>query len=73
MNSCRGTAGPYGGGGHLPCRAGPEAGRIESTCDPEADLLELPEEVIRGALAMGDNWDRPVVTERELRSQLRGG
>jgi ParB-like chromosome segregation protein Spo0J len=37
------------------------------------DLLELPERVLREAEALGDNWDRQVVTERELRSSRRAG
>lgn len=31
------------------------------------DLLGLPERVLREAEALGDHWDRQVVTERELR------
>jgi ParB-like chromosome segregation protein Spo0J len=31
------------------------------------DLLGLPEKLIQEAEALGDNWDRQVVTERELR------
>jgi phosphate/sulfate permease len=34
------------------------------------DLLELPEEILRQAEALGDQWDRQVVTERELRRSL---
>jgi transcriptional regulator with XRE-family HTH domain len=35
------------------------------------DLLELPELAIRKAEALGDNWDRRVMTERELRGSSR--
>jgi len=35
------------------------------------DLLELPEKVLREAEALGDNWNRQVVTERELRRSGR--
>lgn len=31
------------------------------------ELLDLPEEVLHRAEAMGDNWDRRVMTEREMR------
>jgi hypothetical protein len=34
-------------------------------------LLKLPEETLRNIEAMGDYWDRKVVTERELRNQRR--
>jgi ParB-like chromosome segregation protein Spo0J len=37
------------------------------------DLLALPGDVQRKAEAMGDNWNRQVVTERELRSSRRAG
>lgn len=33
------------------------------------DLLTLPEEVLREAEALGDCWDRQVMTERELRGR----
>jgi ParB-like chromosome segregation protein Spo0J len=33
------------------------------------DLLELPERARREAEALGDNWNRQVVTERELRGR----
>ena len=35
------------------------------------DLLELPEQVLREAEALGDNWNRRVMTERELRGSSR--
>jgi ParB-like chromosome segregation protein Spo0J len=35
------------------------------------DLLELPERVLREAEALGDCWDRQVVTEREMRRSRR--
>jgi ParB-like chromosome segregation protein Spo0J len=35
------------------------------------DLLELPEEVLREAEALRDNWSRQVVTERVLREMRR--
>jgi len=35
------------------------------------DLLELPEEVIRKAEEQGDNWDRRVMTESEMRRSRR--
>jgi len=31
-------------------------------------LLMLPEDMLREIEALGDNWDRQVVTERDLRS-----
>jgi hypothetical protein len=34
------------------------------------DLLDLPERLLCKAEALGDNWNRQVVTERELRSIL---
>ena len=35
------------------------------------ELLELPEEAQREAEAQGDNWNRRVMTERELRGSSR--
>jgi ParB-like chromosome segregation protein Spo0J len=35
------------------------------------DLLELPERVLREAEVMGDNWERQMVTEREIRGRRR--
>jgi hypothetical protein len=35
------------------------------------DLLELPERVLREAEALGDYWNRQVVTEREMRERRR--
>ncbi len=35
-------------------------------------LLKLPYHEKARVLALGDNWDRQVVTERELRSLRRG-
>jgi hypothetical protein len=35
-------------------------------------LLKLPEEKQSEIKALGDNWDRQVVTERGLRRSLRG-
>jgi ParB-like chromosome segregation protein Spo0J len=35
------------------------------------DLLELPEKVLRDAEVMGDNWDRQMMTEREIRGRRR--
>ncbi|MDM7991979.1 MAG: helix-turn-helix transcriptional regulator [Candidatus Fermentibacter sp.] len=35
------------------------------------DLLELPEQVIKDALATGDNWKHRLVTERKLRGSSR--
>ena len=35
------------------------------------DLLELPEQVLRDAEALGDNWGRRVVTERKMRGSRR--
>ena len=34
-------------------------------------LLKLPEETQEQVLAMGDNWDRQLLTERELRRKRR--
>ena len=34
-------------------------------------LLKLPEEVLQEVRTLGDNWDRQVVTERELREVRR--
>ncbi|MBN1433875.1 hypothetical protein JW921_03890 [Candidatus Fermentibacterales bacterium] len=34
-------------------------------------LLKLPEEVLTEIESLGDNWDRQVVTERELREIRR--
>jgi ParB-like chromosome segregation protein Spo0J len=34
-------------------------------------LLELPRDMQRKAEAMGDNWNRQVVTEREMRGKRR--
>ena len=34
-------------------------------------LLKLPEKKLREIEAMGDYWDRQVVTERELRKLIR--
>lgn len=34
-------------------------------------LLKLPEEVLQEVRTLGDNWDRQVVTERELRGVRR--
>jgi transcriptional regulator with XRE-family HTH domain len=36
-------------------------------------LLTLPEERLQGLEGLGDNWDRQVVTERQLRDQRREG
>jgi transcriptional regulator with XRE-family HTH domain len=36
-------------------------------------LLKLPEEKLLEIEALGDNWDRQVVTERQLRAQMRKG
>jgi len=30
------------------------------------DMLELPEQITGDALAKGDNWNRQVLTERDL-------
>jgi ParB-like chromosome segregation protein Spo0J len=35
------------------------------------DLLELPEKALRDAEALGDNWNRQVLTEREIRGRRR--
>ena len=35
------------------------------------DLLELPEEVLREAEALGDHWNRQVMTERGLMQAAR--
>jgi hypothetical protein len=35
------------------------------------ELLELPEQVLRDAEALGDNWSRQVMTEREIRGRRR--
>ncbi len=34
-------------------------------------LLKLPEEKRKDIVALGDNWDRQVITERELRQERR--
>ena len=34
------------------------------------ELLELPEKVLRDAEALGDHWNRRVVTERKMRGHL---
>jgi len=34
-------------------------------------LLEMPEEMLCKAKALGDNWDRQVVTERKMRGRRR--
>jgi ParB-like chromosome segregation protein Spo0J len=35
------------------------------------ELLELPEKALRDAEALGDNWNRQLVTEREMRRSRR--
>ena len=35
------------------------------------DLLELPERVLHEAEALGDNWSRQVMTEREMRRSAK--
>lgn len=44
-------------------RLGVSRGRVTQWLD----LLELPEQVIRDALAAGDNWTHQIVTERRMR------
>ncbi len=34
-------------------------------------LLKIPEEKLREIEALGDNWTRPIITERELRKLRR--
>jgi hypothetical protein len=47
----------------LPRRLGISRARVTQWLS----LLELPERVIREAEALGDSWDRQVMTEREMR------
>jgi len=35
-------------------------------------LLEMPEDLLREAEALGDNWSRQMMTERELRICRKG-
>jgi hypothetical protein len=34
-------------------------------------LLKIPEDKLREVESLGDNWDRQIVTERELRKHRR--